>query len=116
MIHLSRAALAEVKRLQQRCFDENSSNAILRLGVQPGGCLEFYYTLEFVATPAVSDRLWHCDDLQVAVDAHSLRYLDGVTLDYSEDLMGGGFRFENPNAEQHCGCGNSFQAIEPLKH
>lgn len=115
MISLSRAALAEVKRLQRRSSD--GTNAILRLGVQSGGCSDFYYTLEFAAAPAASDRLWHCEDgLQVAVDACSLPYLDGLTLDYSEDLMGGGFRFDNPNAEQHCGCGNSFRAIEPLKH
>lgn len=115
MISLSRAALSEVKRLQRR--SSNGTNTILRLGVQSGGCSDFYYTLEFVAAPAGGDRLWHCEDgLQVAVDGRSLQYLDGLTLDYSEDLMGGGFRFDNPNAEQHCGCGNSFRAIEPLKH
>ena len=116
MIHLSQAAIAEVKRLQRRNFDGDSSGAILRLGVESGGCSDFYYTLEFVASLGASDRLWRCEDLQIAVDAHSLQYLDGVTLDYSEDLMGGGFRFDNPNAEQHCGCGNSFRAIESLKH
>ncbi|MEP0955928.1 iron-sulfur cluster assembly accessory protein [Leptolyngbya sp. FACHB-1515] len=105
-----------MKRLQRRCSDGNSLNAILRLGVQSGGCSDFYYTLEFVAAPAVGDRLWQCEDLQVAVDAHSLPYLNGLTVDYSEDLMGGGFRFDNPNAEQHCGCGNSFKAIELSKH
>lgn len=117
MIQLSQAALAEVKRLQRRSADGNSSDMILRLGVQAGGCSDFYYTLEFATAPAADDRLWHCGNgLQVAVDVHSLRYLEGLTLDYSEDLMGGGFRFDNPNAEQHCGCGNSFKAIEPFKH
>lgn len=115
MISLSRAAILEVKRLQHRCFD-GATNAILRLGVQSGGCSDFYYTLEFVAALNQDDRLWQCDDLQVAVDAHSLPYLKGLTLDYSEDLMGGGFRFDNPNAEQHCGCGNSFKPIESCQH
>lgn len=107
MIHLSRAAIHEVKRLQRK-----SPETLLRLGIQPGGCSDFYYTLEFVAAAQPDDRMVYCDDLKVAVDRYSLQYINGLTLDYSEDLMGGGFQFDNPNAKQHCGCGNSFTPIE----
>jgi len=54
------------------------------------------------------DRLYEVNGLEVVIDADSLPFLEGLTLDYSEDLMGGGFRFHNPNAAQTCGCGNSF--------
>lgn len=46
--------------------------------------------------------------VKVVVDSQQFNYLNGLTLDYSEDLMGGGFRFKNPNAKIGCGCGNSF--------
>jgi iron-sulfur cluster assembly accessory protein len=107
MIHLSRAAIHEVKRLQRK-----SPDAMLRLGVQAGGCSDFFYTLEFVSSAQSDDQLWQCDELQIVVDRPSLIYLNGLTLDYSQDLMGGTFRFDNPNAEQHCGCGNSFTPVQ----
>jgi len=49
----------------------------------------------------------------VVIDDQSLDYINGLMLDYSEDLMGGGFRFHNPNAKHSCGCGNSFSVKEP---
>jgi iron-sulfur cluster assembly accessory protein len=54
------------------------------------------------------DRICESSGIQVAVDGQSVKTLTGLTLDYSEDLMGGGFRFHNPNATASCGCGHSF--------
>lgn len=105
MIHLSQAAIDEISRLKSR---NPNPNATFRLGVQPGGCSDFYYTLEFSETSTPEDHRWTCDGVPVIVNAKSIDYLQGLTLDYSEDLMGGGFRFYNPNAAQSCGCGNSF--------
>lgn len=104
MIHLSQAAIREVKRLRSK----HSSNAYFRLGVEPGGCSDFYYMLQFDQVAHLDDQVWNCESIQVVIDPHSLAHLAGLTLDYSEDLVGGGFRFHNPNAAQHCGCGNSF--------
>lgn len=70
------------------------------------------YNMEFVAEPQPSDVRCEPMGLQVAIDADSVPQLDGLTLDYTEDLMGGGFRFHNPNATQICGCGNSFAVGE----
>ncbi|HEY9622048.1 MAG TPA: iron-sulfur cluster assembly accessory protein [Crinalium sp.] len=107
MIHLSQAAIEEVNRLRAK---NPKPDGILRLGVKAGGCADFYYTLQFdeAETLESSDRHWDCSGIKVVVSANDAGYLDGLTLDYSEDLMGGGFRFHNPNAVQNCGCGNSF--------
>jgi iron-sulfur cluster assembly protein len=109
MIHLSQAALAEVKRLRLK---HPHPDAAFRLGAKPGGCSDFYYTLEFSEVRQSGDRVWDYHGIQIVVDPQSITYVDELTLDYSEDLMGGGFRFHNPSAAQHCGCGNSFSIRE----
>ncbi|MGJ3249752.1 MAG: HesB/IscA family protein [Elainellaceae cyanobacterium] len=105
MIQLSKAAIAEVTRLKQKTAN---SSARFRLSVQPGGCADFHYVLKFSDEVLAGDREINCESIQIIVDTESWDYLRGLTLDYSEDLMGGGFRFYNPNANQTCGCGNSF--------
>ncbi len=104
-VRLSPAAIAEVNRIRSK---HPNSATLFRLGVQTGGCAELYYTLSLEESALPGDRLLDCDGIQVAIDAQSWRYLDGLTLDYTEDMMGGGFRFNNPNAVSNCGCGNSF--------
>jgi iron-sulfur cluster assembly protein len=104
MIHLSQAAIGEIKRLRSK----HNPNAYFRLGVESGGCSDFYYTLQFDQVTHTEDQIWNCESIQVVANPDSLAYIAGLTLDYSEDLVGGGFRFHNPNAAQHCGCGNSF--------
>jgi iron-sulfur cluster assembly protein len=106
MIKLSQAAADEIRRLQakRQCLE-----ARLRLGVQAGGCADFYYTIDFDEVTNPCDRVYESDGIGVVVDEKSLSYIMGLVLDYSEDLMGGGFRFHNPNASESCGCGNSFR-------
>ncbi|SRR5579883_2818030 len=103
MIHLSRAAVSEIKRLKAK-----QPNSLFRLAVKPGGCSGWFYDMTFDDTIEVSDHVFESQGIQVLIDADSLKYLDGLQLDYSEDLMGGGFRFYNPQVSQTCGCGNSF--------
>jgi iron-sulfur cluster assembly accessory protein len=105
MIRLSCAAITEISRLKSRY---PKPEATFRLGVQVGGCADFYYILKFEDAINPGDQVLNCGGIQVVVDAQSIDYVNGLTLDYSEDLMGGGFRFHNPNAVQSCGCGNSF--------
>lgn len=105
MIHLSHAASSEVVRLKAK---RNNPRLLFRLSAQPSSCLGFSYAMTFDTTVHPDDRLFDCNGMQVIVDAQSLPAIDGLTLDYSEDLMGGGFRFHNPNAIQSCGCGNAF--------
>lgn len=106
MIKLSKAAADEIKRLQAR---RQKQDARLRFGVQPGGCADFYYTLDFDKALNPGDRIYASGDIEIIVDEKSVNYINELTLDYSEDLMGGGFRFHNPKAAESCGCGNSFR-------
>lgn len=110
MIQFSHTAADEVLRLKAK---RNNPNLVVRLGVQKTGCLDLSYSLSFDEAAQVGDQVFHCADLQVVVDSTSLTYLEGLLIDYSEDLMGGGFRFHNPQAVQNCGCGNSF-SIKPF--
>jgi iron-sulfur cluster assembly accessory protein len=105
MINLSQAAASEIKRLRLK---QQKPNAMFRLGAKPGGCADLVYTLEFDEAPEPGDRICDCHGLSVVVAEQQLKYINGLTLDYSEDMMGGGFRFHNPHAKQSCGCGNSF--------
>jgi len=104
MIHLSQAAASEIVRIKSK----QQPNVLFRLAVKPGGCSGFFYDMSFDEARKVGDRVFDFDELQVIVDAESLNQLNGLTVDYSEDLMGGGFRFHNPQAIATCTCGNSF--------
>lgn len=113
MLQLSPVAISEIQRIQSR---QAQSNALVRLGVAPGGCADYYYTLKLEEPDraiAPGDQIFMCGDVKVIVDPHSYKLVEGLALDYSEDLMGGGFRFHNPQAVHTCGCGSSF-SIEPF--
>ena len=106
MINISKAAAGEIKRLQLK---HQNPKTRLRLGIQSGGCADLYYTIDFDESMNLGDRLYDCGDISVIVDEESWNYITELTLDYSEDLMGGGFRFHNPKAVETCSCGNSFR-------
>jgi iron-sulfur cluster assembly protein len=103
MIQLSQSATSEINRLKAK-----QPNALVRLAVKPGGCSDLFYNLSFDEIVKSSDRIFEVNGLKILIDDESLNYLDGLALDYSEDLMGGGFRFHNPQAVSTCSCGNSF--------
>ena len=105
MIHLSPSAASEIERLRSR---QRQPNLLFRIQAQPGGCSGLFYVLTFDESVRSGEQVYDCYGISVIVDAQRWHYLNGLTLDYSEDLMGGGFRFHNPNATQTCGCGNSF--------
>jgi iron-sulfur cluster assembly protein len=105
MIELSPAAAQEIQRWSQ---SHPHSGDYLRLAIKTGGCSGLYYCLELTDIQTENDRLYQSQGINVLVAASSDRYLQTLKLDYSEDLMGGGFRFTNPNAQNPCGCGLSF--------
>jgi len=106
MIQLSKAAATEIGRLKSK----QQPNVLFRLAVKPGGCSGWYYDMSFDQAVQVGEGVFDSQGIQIVIDAESLEYIKGLTLDYSEDLMGGGFRFHNPQAKATCGCGNSFSA------
>lgn len=104
-MNLTALAVQEIIRLQSK---QNQPNALFRLKVKSGGCCSLYYTMQFDQQQDSNDQVYDYGQVTVVVNSQQLNYLNGLILDYSEDLMGGGFRFNNPNAKVVCGCGNSF--------
>jgi iron-sulfur cluster assembly protein len=105
-IHLTEAAIAEIRRRMTQ--ESNAEKKMLRLRVGAGGCSGLSYEMEFVATGDAKDREFVFDGLRVLVDIRSLAYVAGMTLDYSAQMVNGGFQFSNPKAKRSCGCGTSF--------
>jgi iron-sulfur cluster assembly protein len=87
---------------------QNPKPAGLRIGVIGGGCSGFQYQMVFETTPTPMDKVMEFNGLKVFVDQTSYMYLDGTRVDYVESLEGSGFKFENPNVKNTCGCGSSF--------
>ncbi|MCV3216792.1 iron-sulfur cluster assembly accessory protein [Plectonema radiosum NIES-515] len=110
MIELSQAAASEIGRLKSK---QLPSNIFVRLAVKAGGCSGWFYDMSFDEAVKHDDRLIDRHGIQIVIDAASLDYINGLILDYSEDLMGGGFRFHNQSAIATCGCGNSFSTLAP---
>lgn len=81
----------------------------LRVFVQGGGCGGMQYGMMFDNDPREGDEVYEEHGLRVYVDPTSLYYIDGAQIDYVDNLMGGGFHIENPNAVSSCGCGSSFR-------
>jgi iron-sulfur cluster assembly protein len=79
----------------------------LRLGVAGGGCSGLSYKIEF-SEPKDKDRVIELQGFKVFIDPKSSIYLRGITLDFKDGLNGKGFVFDNPNAKNTCGCGESF--------
>lgn len=80
----------------------------VRIGVKTSGCSGMAYTLEFVDDIQPEDHVFEQDGVKVFVDPKSLVYLDGTQVDFAKEGLQEGFKFENPNAKESCGCGESF--------
>lgn len=80
----------------------------LRLGVKTTGCSGMAYTLEFVDEAQPEDVVFESHGIKVLVDPKSLTYIDGTELDFAREGINEGFKFNNPNVKDECGCGESF--------
>ncbi|WP_294614632.1 iron-sulfur cluster assembly protein IscA [uncultured Gilliamella sp.] len=80
----------------------------LRLGVKTSGCSGMAYVLEFADTINNDDSVFEDKNVKVIVDKKSLVYIDGTELDFVKEGLNEGFKFNNPNAKNECGCGESF--------
>ena len=81
----------------------------LRLGVRTSGCSGMAYKLEFADEIDNGDVRFDSGGVTVLVDPKSLPYIDGMELDYTREGLNEGFRFNNPNVKDMCGCGESFK-------
>ena len=84
----------------------------LRVFVSGGGCSGLQYGMAIEAEARQYDTVIEMENVKLFVDPTSLMYLGGISIDYAGDLMGGGFRIDNPNAAATCGCGHSFRTTE----
>ncbi len=80
----------------------------LRLGVKTSGCSGMAYKLEFADAANDEDIVFESHGVKVLVDPKSLPYIDGTELDYTKEGLNEGFKFNNPNVKDACGCGESF--------
>ncbi len=80
----------------------------LRLGVKTTGCSGMSYVLEFVDEINADDEVFENHGIKVIVDKKSLVYIDGTELDFAKEGLNEGFKFNNPNEKDQCGCGESF--------
>ena len=83
----------------------------LRVGVKGGGCSGFQYALA-LDEKRDDDHVFDAAGVRVLVDPASLQYVEGSTVDYTENFMGSGFEVSNPNVVASCGCGSSFRVAE----
>jgi iron-sulfur cluster assembly protein len=84
----------------------------LRVFVKGGGCGGMQYGMTFDDNTREDDNVWEQHGLRVVVDGVSMFYIDGANIDYIDNLMGGGFHIDNPQATSSCGCGSSFRTAK----
>ena len=110
-ILITEPAMKQLANLMQ----QQGSGSVLRVGVRSGGCSGMSYTMDFIDDAQIEgdDERYSYEpadapSFEVVCDPKSLLYIYGMQLDFSTELIGGGFNFTNPNASQTCGCGSSF--------
>src|SRR5438128_1349733 len=110
MIQLSETAANEIKKIiTEQGLPAGETK--LRVGVKGGGCSGFSYMLDLTEEPkGDADEELESHGVKILVDMKSHLYLDGVEVDFKDEVMGKGFVFKNPNATSTCGCGSSFSA------
>lgn len=90
----------------------NLEGYALRIFISGGGCSGYQYGMALENNIREQDLKFTQHGVQLVIDEVSIDYLRGATVDYEENLMGGGFKIENPNALSSCGCGSSFKSKE----
>jgi iron-sulfur cluster assembly accessory protein len=106
---------AAVHRVRNLITERDLKDHALRIFVTGGGCSGLKYGIALERDVRDSDVRFNFDGVDVLIDPDSLPYLAGATVDYVDDIMGGGFHIENPNAVANCGCGNSFRTRDSRK-
>jgi len=117
-IELTEIAAREVTQIVNQQLDKTKAEAdesqpavdqlFLRVGVKGGGCSGFNYTLDLTDRKSEEDEVFEQHGVEVICDPKSYLYLNGVSIDFRDEVMGRGFVFNNPNANSSCGCGSSF--------
>ncbi len=100
---------AAVERVRFLIKKQGNPNLGMRIGVKGGGCSGLSYVLNLEEKPTERDFAYEIDGLAVFVDRKSAQFIEGIEIDYTtKNLLEGGWKFTNPNAQRSCGCGTSF--------
>ena len=97
-------------RLKAVMDSEGKENHALRMSVIGGGCSGMTYNMSFDNKIGEFDKVYESEGVRIFCDLKSWLYLKGTEVDYSDDMLTGGFKINNPNASRTCGCGTSFSA------
>jgi iron-sulfur cluster assembly protein len=103
---------AAAEKVRQLLAERNLPEHGLRVFVAGGGCSGMQYGMALEANAREFDHVVDADGVRLFVDPTSMMYLSGASIDYVDNLMGGGFRIDNPNAVSTCGCGHSFRTSD----
>ena len=103
-ISLTESAVDRVKTF----LEKRGKGVGVRLGVKTTGCSGMAYTIEFADEVEETDEVFEQDGVKVLINPKSLVYLDGTELDFAKEGLNEGFKFNNPNEKDRCGCGESF--------
>ena len=98
------------KRVNAILKGEKKEGFALRVSVVGGGCSGMSYNLTFDNEEKEFDKVYHSKGVKIVCDIKSWFYVKGTQIDFSDDLLSGGFKLNNPNANKTCGCGTSFSA------
>ncbi|SDC46507.1 iron-sulfur cluster assembly protein [Pelagirhabdus alkalitolerans] len=96
----------------QEMMEQESEDVRLRFGVKGGGCSGLSYALGFDEATSNDDHLEVINEIPVSINKEDISIIEGTTIDFKQNMMGGGFTIDNPNAIVSCGCGSSFKAEE----
>ena len=100
--------LTALDRVKQQISRQEVAPVGLRLGVIGAGCNGFNYKIELTDSVCETDHVFEFSGVKFIIDPKSFVFLSGATLDYEVNLLGHGFKLENPNVKSTCGCGKSF--------
>jgi len=105
---LVRVTPSASEKLTELLTQNGHPDGALRVAIVGGGCSGLQYKMDLVEGPANKDILVQSQNVKIVVDPKSALFISGSELDYSSDLLNGGFKVKNPNAASECSCGKSF--------
>ena len=109
-VNLTDSAAAHIKSYLTKEPDAKG----FRIGVKTTGCSGYMYVVETAREIRDTDKVFDSQGIQIVIDDDCMIFLDGTTVDFGREGLNEGFRFENPNVEETCGCGESFSLADKL--
>tara|TARA_R100000008_G_scaffold85545_1_gene75774 strand:- start:2592 stop:2918 length:327 start_codon:yes stop_codon:yes gene_type:complete len=97
-----------IQKISEILSKRQTPNDYLRISLKGGGCSGYMYSYEFTSNPDEKDKLFEFKNVKVCIDIKSYLFLNGMEIDYKEDLLKSGLEFNAPAAKRTCGCGESI--------